>query len=158
MKALLIPAVRMKEKTAHLVPLSLLVVSLLEEAATVAEGNGSEFVFPSPRSEQDVPLDRHAFTLAMERIVTVLKLPRATPHDFRRTGATNLTGEQIGMPRFIVSQVIAHAGDTGGAAVVTGKHYDLNDYLPEKRKALDAWARWLAAAVAVPNESAVSNN
>ena len=35
------------------------------------------------------------------------------PHDFRRTGATNLTGERIGIPRFIVSRVLNQISDTG---------------------------------------------
>lgn len=78
-------------------------------------------------------------------MMAALKLPSATPHDLRRTGATNLTSERLGIPRFIVSQVLAHAGDTGGAAAVTGLHYDRNDYLAEKRKALLAWARLLQA-------------
>ena len=33
----------------------------------------------------------------------------------------------------------------GGSAAVTGKHYDMNDYLPEKRRALDAWGKLLEA-------------
>ncbi|WP_086996926.1 tyrosine-type recombinase/integrase [Rhizobium sullae] len=141
----LIPAARMKGKRAHLVPLSDLAISLLDEAKQII--GGKEFVFQSPRSDDDVPMDRRALTRAMNRIVTALKMPRATPHDFRRSGATAITGERIGIPRFIVSQVIAHAADTGGAAAVTGMHYDLNDYLPDKRRAITAWANLLQAIV-----------
>jgi hypothetical protein len=36
--------------------------------------------------------------------------------------------------------------DTGGAAAVTGI-YDRNEYLPEKRRALDAWAALLSQIV-----------
>lgn len=43
--------------------------------------------------------------------------------------------------------MIAHAADTGGAAAVTGQHYDVNDYLREKRRALDAWASLLNTIV-----------
>lgn len=143
----LIPEERMKGKRPHLVPLSRLALQLLDEAATLADGNGSEFVFPSP-VEVSAHLDRHAFSRAMNRLVSALNIPRTTPHDLRRTGATAMTSERIGVNRFIVSQVIGHAADTGGAAAVTGQHYDLNDYLPEKRRALDAWAELLAAVVA----------
>ncbi|UDL87015.1 tyrosine-type recombinase/integrase [Mesorhizobium sp. PAMC28654] len=139
-KTWLIPADRMKGKKAHMVPLSTAAIALLDEAKAAVDGDGSDFVFPSPRSEDDQPLDRRAFSRAMKRLVEAVKIGAATPHDLRRTGATLLTSERIGFSRFIVSQVIAHAGDTGGAAVVTGKHYDHNDYLPEKRRALDAWA------------------
>lgn len=40
--------------------------------------------------------------------------------------------------RFVVSKVLNQT-DSGGAAAVTAV-YDRNDYLPEKRRALDAWA------------------
>ncbi|MDE3811633.1 tyrosine-type recombinase/integrase [Sinorhizobium meliloti] len=144
----LIPAERMKGGKAHLVPLSDLALRLLDETALAAEGKvKSAYVFPSPRSEKDKPMDRRAFSRAMNRIVAALQLVDATPHDLRRTGATNLTSERVGIPRFIVSQVLAHSSDTGGAAAVTGKHYDLNDYLPEKRRALDAWAALLEQIV-----------
>ena len=60
-----------------------------------------------------------------------------------RGGAHEFASERIGIPRFIVSQVLAHAvnGD------VTGMPYDLNDYLVEKRRALDAWAALLTEIV-----------
>jgi integrase len=48
-----------------------------------------------------------------------LKMVDMRPHDFRRTGATNLTGERLGFPRFTVSKVLNHASDTGNAAAVT---------------------------------------
>jgi integrase len=62
-----------------------------------------------------------------------------TIHDLRRTGATMMTGEKLGIPRFIVSKILNHTGDTGGAAVTTGV-YDRNEYLKEKRDALDLWS------------------
>ncbi|MBX3578384.1 MAG: site-specific integrase [Rhizobiaceae bacterium] len=142
----LIPEERMKGRRSHFVPLSNLAIELLDHASALAQGNGSEFVFPSP-IEDNAHIDRHAFSRAMSRLVTRLKMPRATPHDLRRTGATAMTSERIGMNRFIVSQVIGHAADTGGAAAVTGQHYDLNDYLPDKRRALDAWAATLAIVI-----------
>ncbi len=139
-KTWLIPAARMKGKRPHLVPLSTRAVELVEQAMSLA--GDSPYLFPSPRNrdEDPAPIARHSFSRAMGRVCSTLDIADATPHDLRRTGATNLTSERIGIPRFIVSQVIAHAGDTGGAAAVTGRHYDLNDYLPEKRRALDAWA------------------
>ena len=66
-----------------------------------------------------------------------MNIDDATPHDLRRTGATNLTSERVGIPRFVVSQVLGHSGDLGGGAAITGT-YDRNDYLKEKRRALDA--------------------
>lgn len=137
-KLWVIPAIRMKGKKTHAVPLSDLALSILQEAKDTIGGDG--FVFQAPRLEDPAPMDSHMLSKAMRAVVNVLKMEQATPHDLRRTGATLLTGERIGIPRFIVSQVLAHASDTGGAAAVTGMHYDLNDYLPDKRRALDAWA------------------
>ena len=76
-----------------------------------------------------------------------LASPREMAINLLKIGAINLTSERVGIPRFIVSQVIAHAGDTGGAAAVTGRHYDRNDYLSDKRRALDAWASLLSEIV-----------
>lgn len=135
-----VPAARMKGKRTHVVPLSPLAMAILDES-----DESSPFVFQSPRS--DAHLDPWAFSRAMARVVAALQIPKATAHDLRRTGATNLTSEKIGVPRFVVSMVLAHAGDTGGAAVVTGRHYDLNDYLPEKRRALEAWADYIQRLV-----------
>lgn len=152
-KTWLIPAERMKGKKAHLVPMSDLALTLLDQAATATAGNGSEYVFVSPRAEEDTHIDRRAFSRAMNRLVKALEMPGATPHDLRRTGATNLTSERIGVPRFIVSQIIAHAADTGGAATVTGQHYDLHDYLAEKRRGLNGWAELLTSIVSGPPPS-----
>lgn len=45
----------------------------------------------------------------------VLKLDDVRVHDLRRTGATNMTSEVLGIPRFIVSKVLNHTSDTGTA-------------------------------------------
>ena len=58
-----------------------------------------------------------------------------------------MTGERAGIPRFIVSRVLNQVSDTGGAAAVT-KVYDRNEYLPEKRRALEAWVALLLEIVA----------
>jgi hypothetical protein len=74
----------------------------------------------------------------MKSLTRSVGIDDATAHDFRRTGATNITGERIAIPRFIVSRVLNHISDTGDSAVVTGI-YDRNAYLAEKRRALLAW-------------------
>jgi integrase len=102
--------------------------------------NWHGFAFPSRIIGR--PIGRHAFSRAMKRLTTVLGIVDATPHDFRRTGTTNITGEHIGIPRFIVSRVLNQLSDTGGAAAVTGI-YDRNEYLTEKRRALEAWSALL---------------
>jgi integrase len=85
-------------------------------------------------------------TRAFVAMAKEAKLSNARLHDLRRTGATALTSERLGFPRFIVSRVLNHASDRGDAAAVTAV-YDRNEYLPETRKALDAWAALLREIV-----------
>jgi integrase len=137
-----IPGERTKNHRSHVVPLSSIALELLGKAFGKEEWKG--FAFPSPRGKR--PITRHALTRAAKRLTTAAKIENAAPHDFRRTGTTCLTSERIGMPRFIAARVINHVSDTGGAAAVTGV-YDRNEYLPEKRRALDAWAALLQEIV-----------
>ncbi len=131
-----IPSARMKNKRAHVVPLSPLALHLIAEARELP-GVGA-CVFAS-RTDPDAPMDRHAASRAFRRLVQRLDIHNATPHDLRRTGATMLTGEAFGVPRLIVSKVLGHVSDDGGGGAVTAV-YDRNAYLGEKRRALEAWA------------------
>ena len=67
-------------------------------------------------------------------VVRGLQADRPTPHSFRRTVATGMA--RLRIPREDRSAVLAHVEDD-----VLGGHYDAWDRLPEKRIALDAWAR-----------------
>ena len=62
-----------------------------------------------------------------------------TLHDLRRTAATNM--RQLGVDRLTVSKVLNHA--EGGITKV----YDRYAADPEKRRALERWARRLGALV-----------
>ena len=110
-----------------------------QRAGALAGSDG--YVFPSPLRKG--PITRHAFSRAMSRVVKASGIADARLHDFRRTGSTKITGEKIRIPRFVVSRVLNQLGDTGGAAIVTAV-YDRNEYLFEKRRALEAWASALA--------------
>ena len=146
-----IPGSRTKNGRTHRVPLSPSAVALLQEAESSAKD--SEFMFPSPRGQgDDVPIDPPALSHAFRRICKAAKLKGIRLHDLRRTGASNMTSERLGIPRLIVSKVLNHTSDSGGAAEVTAV-YDLNDYLPEKRKGLDGWGVLLTKLTAgAPSE------
>lgn len=64
-------------------------------------------------------------------------------HDLRRTGTTNL--QALGFPIEVSERVINHhqGGETAGIRGV----YNLYEYLPEKTRALQAWADHLRALV-----------
>lgn len=143
-----IPGARTKNHRTHVVPLSGLAMEVLDRAFSL---NGSTvgdpkswkgFAFPSPQLDGR-PVTRHALSRAVSRLAAHMGVVDATTHDFRRTGSTNLTSERLGVPRLVVSRVLNQISDTGGAAAVTSV-YDRNEYLPEKRKALDAWSALLS--------------
>ncbi|MCJ8310300.1 MAG: hypothetical protein HRU27_19630 [Rhizobiaceae bacterium] len=96
----------------------------------------SHFIFPSSKHD-DQAINPKAITRAFGRLRDFLEIKDATPHDLHRTGATHMTGEKLGFSRFLVSQVLNHSGDAGGAAAVTAT-YDRNEYLSEKRGTLNA--------------------
>ena len=144
-----VPAERMKARRPHVVPLSEQALHVLRDAR-LRFGVG-EYVFPAHEDRQ-----RHLSPDVMTRGVTRLcqrhGLAHGTPHDFRRSGATTLTGERHGVRRFIVAKVLAHTADDGASAITAV--YDRNDYLPEKRSALAAWGTHLSGLdVAAPSPS-----
>lgn len=134
-----IPGSRTKNRQPHVVPLSPQALEVLRAARRLPGARDDGYVFPSPGNPA-AHLDPHAMTRAVNRMCARLKLPLGSPHDFRRTGATVLTGERFGIRRFIVGKVLAHTAQEGAAVTAV---YDRNDYLPEKRQALEAWGRYL---------------
>ena len=139
-----IPGERTKNHLAHVVPLSDAALELIDGALSLT-GKEAGYLFPSPRDAKK-PVAKNSLTQTFVRLAHAKKLEDVRLHDLRRTAATHLTGERIGIPRFIVSRVLNQVSDTGGAASVT-KVYDRNQYLPEKRRALDAWAALLPEIV-----------
>ena len=99
----------------------------------------------SPRDSKKA-VTKNSLNQSFVRLASAKKLKDVRLHDLRRTASTHLTSERIGIPRFIVSRVLNQISDTGGAAAVTGV-YDRNQYLSEKRRALDAWANLLPEIV-----------
>ena len=142
-----IPSNRTKNGRAQIVPLSNKAVALIKEAMnlriieTAHRRGDPDPLFPTARGARK-SVQPTTFTRAFIEIAKAAKVDDARLHDLRRTGATAMTSERIGIPRFIVSRVLNHASDTGDAASVTAI-YDRNAYLPEKRRALDAWAELL---------------
>jgi integrase len=129
-KLWIIPAERMKGKRAHAVPLSDLA---LDRFADAFARSGAEFAFLDRAGE--TALDPKRLTRAMGRACKILGMPQAGPHDLRRTGRTMMTSERVGVGYEMAERVIAHLV---GSAV--SRVYDRNEYLREKRAALEVWA------------------
>lgn len=130
-----VPATRFKGGRAHVVPLSTAAMAILTDARQ-RQPETCEFVFSSPL-DSERPITPHAMARALTRTLAALNLPKGSLHDFRRTGATALTGEGLGFRRFIVSKVLGHSASDGAAVTSV---YDRNEYLADKRAALEAWA------------------
>ncbi|MBA3067830.1 MAG: tyrosine-type recombinase/integrase [Hyphomonas sp.] len=127
-----IPGPRTKNKKGpHAVPLSDLAIEILKQAYA---GRGSGFAFAGRNGEA---LDPHVPTRAFARLNASLGIDGLTVHDLRRTGATLLTSERLNVMGEIVSRILNHTPP--GPAIT--QVYNRNTYLPQKRAALDAWAK-----------------
>jgi integrase len=83
----------------------------------------------------------------------LLGLKPFTPHDLRRTAAS-LMG-QLKVPRSIISLCLDHtikSDEHGEVSAITGKHYDQDPRIEEKREALQKLADEIRRIVAEPAE------
>ena len=93
------------------------------------------------------PITPAALTHALRHVREALGLERLTPHDLRRTGATNMASERLGISPFLIGKVLSHSTELGGAAAVTLTTYALYDFIKEKRASLEAWAGLLTSVL-----------
>lgn len=148
-KTWLVDAKRMKGSKAHMVPLPDAAIPLIKRAIQIADSDRVEpsaYVFPTDR-KVDRSVHPASVTHALTRLKVGLGIKGPTVHDLRRTMSTNMTSERCGVTPFIRSKVLGHI-DAGGGAVVSSVHYDFNNYIVEKRRALRAWSALLMRIVA----------
>ncbi len=128
-----IPEKKAKNKLTHRVPLSPQALDVLRQAKALNPDR--ETVFPSPRG--DKPMVETAVARAVFRNLEKIGAGTFSPHDLRRTAASHMTG--MGISRLVVSKLLNHV-ERGVTAV-----YDRHSYDKDKREALDAWGRRVAA-------------
>lgn len=126
-----VPETVAKNKLPHRVPLSALSIRLLKAAKM--EAGSSSYVFPNP--SDTAPIRDDAISKAVRRNEAKFKVPHFTPHDLRRTAASQMAS--AGTSRLTISKILNHV-ESGITAV-----YDRHGYDAEKRKALNAWGRKL---------------
>ncbi|MDX0333399.1 DUF4102 domain-containing protein [Sinorhizobium meliloti] len=126
-----------KNRMLHVVPLPPLAVKLIGEALAARGPMDSDAVFPGGRDPQ-ISLRRDAAPRAFCRMKRALKWPDIRLHDARRTGSTRLAAPPLSVPPFVISKLLNHSSDTGGAAPVTSV-YNRYEYLAEKTEALRKW-------------------
>jgi len=129
-----IPPERSKNGLAHRVPLSPGAVTVLRDLEQYRHASG--WVFPSPTRDGQ-PITN--IGKAAVRLKAASGVKDFRPHDMRRTGASRLTG--LGFPRLVVAKLLNHV-ENGVTAV-----YDRHGYDAEKRKAADAWGRYVERVV-----------
>jgi len=123
-----IPAEKSKNGLPHRVALAPLALALLNEVARNA--SGSRWLFPSPR-RQGEPITPRAVSHAMRNNRERLGIGDATPHDLRRTAASQMTA--LGVSRLVVGKILNHSEREVTAV------YDRHSYDAEKREALAKW-------------------
>ena len=136
-----LPRERTKVREPHITPLSSAALDVIRGIPRV---EGQRFVFPGRRRShagEEVAFDD--FHRLKAEIVAALgepALPDWTWHDLRRSMVTHLSGESYGYDSVMLDRLLGHTptGLKGSAGV-----YQLQKHLPERRRALEAWARLL---------------
>jgi integrase len=126
-----IPAVRMKMKEPHIVPLARQAITILHELEPLARGG--RYLFPSLRT-RDRPMSENTINAALRRLG--YSSEEQTGHGFRSMAST-LLNEQ-GFPPDVIELQLAHTERNKVRAA-----YNKAQRLPERRKMMQAWADYL---------------
>jgi integrase len=150
----IIPADRAKNGMAHLVPLSTTAVAELDRLSKAAHGeidgkaasnwpkDGFVLTTTGRSPISGFTKAKNALDSAMAKARNGKPQPGWRIHDLRRTMATGF--QRLGVRFEVTEATLNHvSGAKGGVAGVYQKH----DWKEEKRSALDAWARHVAAIV-----------
>ena len=125
-----IPAVRMKAKRDHRVPLSARAVAILTEAR--GRSDGTALVFCSPRGK---PLS----DMTLSKLIKELGIA-AVPHGFR-SSFRDWAAQQTNTPREVIEAALAHTVRNPTEAA-----YARSDLFERRRRLMDDWAAYLMGA------------
>lgn len=134
-----IPGEKMKAREPHIVPLSAQAIEVLRELEPLT-GRG-RYLFPSVRSAKR-PMSDNTVLSALRRLGYTRE--QMTGHGFRSLAST-LLNEQ-GWNRDAIERQLAHAERNNVRAA-----YNYAEYLPERRKMMQAWADYLDRLAAESN-------
>lgn len=123
-----VPAVRMKAKRPHRVPLSGAAMALLEALPRV---EGSPYVFPAARGGALSDMSLSAVTRRMG--------VDAVPHGFRST-FKDWARSSTAFPDEVSELALAHVNNDATRAA-----YARDELLPKRKQLMDAWAKFCAA-------------
>ena len=126
-----IPAERMKMKEQHIVPLARQTLEILH-ALHAVNGHG-KYLFPSIRTKTR-PMSDNTVNAALRRLG--YNRTEMTGHGFRAMASTLL--HELGWNRDAIERQLAHGERNAVRAA-----YNFAEFLPERRKMMQAWADYL---------------
>jgi integrase len=126
-----IPAGQMKARQPHIVPLSSQAMTLLRELQPLT--GASPFLFPGERSAER-PMSNNTLNAALRRLG--YGPDEMTAHGFRSMASTLLN--ELGWTTDAIERQLAHGERDGVRAV-----YNYAQYLPERRRMMQAWSDYL---------------
>ncbi|MBN8728737.1 MAG: tyrosine-type recombinase/integrase [Xanthomonadales bacterium] len=141
-----IPAGKMKMREGHVVPLATQAAALLQSLRGLT-GSG-RYVFPSLRTRTR-PMSENTINAALRRLG--FEKATMTGHGFRATASTRLN--ELGWPPDVIERQLAHAERNKVRAV-----YNRAQYMPERRKMMQAWADYLDALRSGANVVPIKRN
>ena len=133
-----IPAARMKMRAPHLVPLSRQALEVLRELEALT--SKKRFLFPGER-DRNRAMSNNTVNAALRRLG--YSREQMTGHGFRSMASTLLN--ERGWNRDAIERQLAHAERDEVRAA-----YNYADYLPERRRMMQAWADYLDTLAADP--------
>ncbi len=145
-----LPKERAKNGVAHMIPLNLLAVEILDGLAIKGRWPLSGRVFMTNGAK---PYTAHARgKVRLDNFATVISGGPLLPwrlHDLRRTMATNF--QRLGVRFEVTEAALNHVGSSrSGVAGVYQRH----DWLEEKKAAFDSWSEHLQAILKARNDNA----
>ena len=126
-----VPAIRMKAKREHRVPLSDRSLAILARARELAAG--SPFVFPGRSGEK--PLSNMVLLMLLRRMELAI-----TAHGFR-SSFRDWAGECTSLPREVAEMALAHAVENRVEAA-----YARSDLLERRRDLMKRWSSFVSSA------------
>lgn len=143
----LLPKARAKNKVPNLIPLTPAILAQIERIRARHQEIGlkSPYLFPN---ERDVLRPMLATTQRRDRIRDAAKVADWTLHDLRRTVRTGLA--KLRVPADAAERLLNHVPD------IVRRTYDIHDYEPEKRDALERWQRYLETVITISDQSGSS--
>jgi integrase len=139
-----LPSERTKNGRSNIVHLSPLAIEIIEKLPRIASKKG--WVFTTGLGGGDMPVS--GFGRGRQRIAAAMAAASAeevapfTLHDLRRSAATGMAA--LGIAPHVVDKILNHSsGKIAGVA----KIYNRFEYLPERKAALEAWARHVESLI-----------